>query len=315
VNHGASARSSELLVTNRDLVSMKTYARLSLSVFVSTVMLLASELAFGWGFWGHKAISKEAVSLLPEPIKGFYEKNMDYIVGHSSDPDLRRSAVKDEGYQHYIDLDRYGTYPNFDIPHSYKDAVKKYGEETVLKNGVVPWRVGIDLDSLSAAMKADNLPLILHLSADLSHYVADMNVPLHATQNYDGQMTGNIGVHSRWETGIPEHFGDKYDFSGVDSATYIENPVDHAFEILNYSYSLIGEIFRADSLAKVGIPRDSLYQVNRENGRKVYIYSDRYYEGFNKELHGMVESQMRRAAREVASYWYTAWVNAGKPKI
>jgi hypothetical protein len=294
---------------------MKTFKRVSLSIFVSTLLILVSQAAFGWGFWAHKVINREAVGILPEPLKSFYQKNIDYVVGHASDPDLRRDEVKNEGYQHYIDLDRYGSYPNFDLPHSYADAVKKYGEEVVLKNGVVPWRVGIDMDSLTAAMKTGDVPLILHLSADLGHYVGDMNVPLHTTQNYDGQMTGNIGVHSRWESGIPEHFGDKYDFTSIDSVFYIKDPVGHAFEVLDHSYSLIDKIFRADSIAKVGIPRDSLYRVEKKDGRKIYIYSEEYYERFNGELNGMVESQMRRAVREVASYWYTAWVNAGKPKI
>jgi hypothetical protein len=294
---------------------MRTIKRVSLFASVLTLLLVVSQVAFGWGFWGHKVINRQAVALVPEPLKGFYEKNVDYVVEHASDPDIRRNMVKDEGYQHYMDMDRYGNYPNFDIPHSYADAVKKYGEDVVLKNGVVPWRVGIDMDSLTTAMKADDVPLILHLSADIGHYVGDMNVPLHTTQNYDGQMTGNIGVHARWESGIPEHFGDKYEFAGIDTAFYIKDPVEHAFEILDHSYSLISGVFRADSLAKIGISRDSLYHVNNENARKVYVYSDQYYNRFNTELHGMVESQMRLAVKEVASYWYTAWVNAGKPKI
>ncbi len=276
---------------------------------------MVSQVAFGWGFWAHKVINREAISILPEPLKTFYEKNSEYVVQHASDPDLRRDEVKDEGYQHYMDMDRYGVYPDFGIPHSYNEAVKKYGADSVLKNGIVPWRVGRDVDSLTEAMKAGDVPLILHLSADLGHYVGDMNVPLHTTLNYDGQLTGNIGVHARWESGVPEHFGDKYNFGGIDSASYIKDPVEHAFQIMMHSYSLIGEIFRADSLAKVGIPEDSLYHVEKREGRKAYIYSDLYYERFNAQLNGDVESQMKRAIREVASYWYTAWVNAGKPKI
>lgn len=294
---------------------MKTFKRVSLFVFVSTLLIFTAQIAFGWGFWAHRVINREAVAVLPEPLKGFYAKNIDYVIEHASDPDLRRDLDKNEGYRHYMDIDRYGSYPKFDIPQSYEEAVKKYDELTVQKNGTVPWTVGIEVDSLAAAMKADNVPLILHLSADLGHYVGDMNVPLHSTQNYDGQMTGNIGVHARWETGIPETFGDKYSFESIDSVFYIKHPVGHAFEILTHSYSLIDDIFSADSIAKIGIPRDLLYHVENKDGRKVYIYSEQYYNKFNMELNGMVESQMRRAVREVASYWYTAWVNAGKPKI
>ncbi len=294
---------------------IETIKRISVFAFVSIILTFISQVAFGWGFWAHKVINREAVALLPAPLKDFYAANVDYVVAHASDPDLRREFDKGEGYRHYMDMDRYGSYPNFDIPHSYEDALKKYEEPAVLKNGTVPWTVGLEVDSLSSAMKAHNIPLVLHLSADLGHYVADMHVPLHATQNYDGQLTGNIGVHARWESNIPERFGDKYNFSGIDGAYYIKDPVGHALDILTHSYSLLDKLFKADSLAKVGIPRDSLYHVEIQNGRREYIYSDEYYNKFNADLNGMVESQMQIATREVASYWYTAWVNAGKPKF
>ncbi len=294
---------------------MKTLKRVSLYVFSTIALTLVTQAAFGWGFWAHKTINKEAVTLLPEPLKSFYEEHADFVIAHSVDPDMRRGEWKNEGNYHYMDMDDYGTYPNFKVPHTYEEAVKKYGEEAVIKDGMVPWRVGLDVDSLSAAMKAHDIPLVLHLSADLGHYVADMHVPLHATKNYDGQFTGNIGVHFRWETGIPAHFGMDYTFGGLDSAHYIKDPVGHALGILTHSYSLLDRVFRADSLAKVGIPKDDLYKIETKDGRKEYIYSGEYYRKFNKELDGMVESQIRAATTAVASYWYTAWVNAGKPKF
>lgn len=294
---------------------MDVFKRVAGLVVICTGLVLISQAAFGWGFWAHHVINKEAVTLLPEPLRDFYATHVDYLVEHSTDPDTRREAVKNEGYSHYMDMDRYGTYPDFHIPASYQEAVAKYGEETVLKNGIVTWRVGWEVDSLSAAMKKHDIPLILHLSADLGHYVADMHVPLHATKNYDGQMTGNIGVHYRWESGIPERFGKDYNYANLDSIRYVKNPVEHALRILEHSYSLLPEVFDADSLAKIGISKNDLYKVEEKNGRREYIYSEEYYRKFNTELNGMVEAQIRRAVTEVASYWYTAWVNAGKPNF
>ncbi|MCL5033935.1 MAG: S1/P1 Nuclease [Bacteroidetes bacterium] len=294
---------------------MQIVKRVSLFLFLSASLTLISQAAFGWGFWAHKVINKEAVTLLPEPLRAFYAANSDYIMSHASDPDLRRGIVKDEGYYHYLDMDKYGTYPDFKVPLRYHEAVKEYGEETVMKDGMVAWRVGWDIDSLTAAMKAHDVPLILHLSADLGHYVADMHVPLHATKNYDGQFNGHIGVHYRWETGVPAHYGKTYSFSGIGGAVYIKHPVGHALKILTHSYSLLGKIFAADSIAKAGIPKDKLYRIEERNGRKEYIYSEKYYRKFSAALDGMVEAQMRAATRAVASYWYTAWVNAGKPNL
>ncbi len=294
---------------------MQKIKRASPFILVAVSLALISQVAFGWGFWAHKTINRAAVTLLPEPLRAFYAANVDYVAAHASDPDLRRDIVKNEGDYHYLDMDDYGEYPNFKVPLTYEEAVKEYGEETVMKDGMVAWRVGWDIDSLTAAMKADNVPLILHLSADLGHYVADMHVPLHATRNYDGQFNGHIGVHYRWETGIPSHFGNNYSFSGIGDAVYIKHPVEHALKILTHSYSLLGKVFAADSIAKAGIPKGQLYRVEQRNGRKEYIYSDQYYKRFSAALDGMVEAQMRAATRAVASYWYTAWINAGKPKL
>ena len=44
-------------------------------------------------------------------------------------------------------------------------------------------------------------------------------------------------------------------------------------------------------------------------------FSDEYAGKLHAELNGMVESQMRKAISATASFWYTAWVNAGKPDL
>ena len=44
-------------------------------------------------------------------------------------------------------------------------------------------------------------------------------------------------------------------------------------------------------------------------------YSSDYTIAYNKKLNGMVERRMRQAIFVVASFWYTAWVNAGQPDL
>lgn len=288
-----------------------------IGIFVAIILgtLTVSRLTFGWGFWAHQKINECAIDLLPQPLRGFYEKNKEYISKESVAPDLRRVEDKNESYNHFIDLDKYGQYPFESLPRDYPEAVKKFGYETVLKNGIVPWRVQWLTDSLTHAMKEKDVPLILRLSADLGHYVADIHVPFHSTENYDGQLTGNIGIHFRWESGIPEHFGVNYNYVAIEPAVYFNDPTEQAFKILLRSYNLIFSSLKADSLAKVGLTGDQLYKVEQKDGKKIYIYSNEYYEKFNKNLGDMVERQMRLAIHDVASYWYTAWVNAGKPRF
>ena len=54
--------------------------------------------------------------------------------------------------------------------------------------------------SRSAAAPGTRLENIKFHSAVLAHYVEDGHVPFHAVLNYDGQLTGQHGIHSRWES-------------------------------------------------------------------------------------------------------------------
>ena len=53
---------------------------------------------------------------------------------------------------------------------------------------------------------------ILKYSADLGHYIADAYVPLHTTENYNGQLTGQKGIHAFWESRLPELFSEDYNY-------------------------------------------------------------------------------------------------------
>ena len=45
------------------------------------------------------------------------------------------------------------------------------------------------------------------------------------------------------------------------------------------------------------------------------VHTLEYSKAFHEALNGMVEKQMRGAIAATANYWYTAWVNAGKPDL
>jgi len=163
-------------------------------------------------------------------------------------------------------------------------------------------------------MKAGNKGDILQLASDIGHYVADAHVPLHATENYDGQLSGQVGVHARFESRLPEMFGKEYEFSH-DSAKVVDNPTERAFEIILTSYALADTVLKADAMAKEDLKGQEIYTVERKNGKKVYQYSEAYYRKFNEHLHGLVERRMQDAISAVADFWFTAWVKAGRPTL
>ena len=44
-------------------------------------------------------------------------------------------------------------------------------------------------------------------------------------------------------------------------------------------------------------------------------YTKEYATKLHEKMNGMVELQMRKSVQIVANFWYTAWVNAGKPDL
>ncbi len=284
-----------------------------LLIFFGLLFAISSKL-FGWGFWAHKEINRKAIDVLPKEMRTFFQGNADYLSEHAIDPDQRRYKDENEGFYHYIDIDRYGAYPFSALPHDYQAAVEKFGVGFVKKNGLVPWRIADFVHQLKEAMRKKDKQEILFYAANLGHYVADAHVPLHATENYDGQLTDQKGVHARFESDIPERYG-KLNNLSVDSAQYISNPLEFAFHVILESYSFVDSVLKADKAAKEGLAESDLYSVFKKSGRTEYHYSDIYFQRFNERLHGLVEKRMQDAIQNLASFWYTAWVDAGKPGL
>src|ERR1700752_4425012 len=102
------------------------------------ILLLLYQNSFCWGFYAHRKINYYAVFLLPPEMMVLYKPNIDFLEEHAVDPDKRRYAVPEEGARHYIDIDHYGSYPYDNIPHKWKEAVEKFGEDSLKAFGIVP---------------------------------------------------------------------------------------------------------------------------------------------------------------------------------
>src|SRR5687767_8572638 len=161
---------------------------------LSLLVLLIGLCASGWGFFAHQRINKLAVFTLPPAMIGFYKKNLNYIVESSVNPDRRRYAVPDEAARHYIDLDHYGDSSFNKMPRYWNKAVEEHSEDTLKAYGIVPWHVNTMYYRLKEAFLLKDPDRILKISAELGHYIGDAHVPLHTTENYNGQRTGQEGI-------------------------------------------------------------------------------------------------------------------------
>ena len=271
-------------------------------VVVAAVGLFLPAPAEAWGFEAHKYILARAIPLLPAEIRPFFEKFQVTIIEHAIDPDLWRTAGwEQEPPRHFLDMDAYGPYPFSGIPRGYDDAVRRYGKDFVDKNGTVPWRVEEIYRKLSEAFtqaapySRDNIKFFASV---LGHYVGDAHVPLHAAINYDGQLTGQWGVHARFETELFLRYRERLKVTPAPPVK-IANPRDFIFDALVASYAHVATVLEADKSAVQG--RD--------------VYDDQYFERFFAKMQPILERRLADSITGTVSMISAAWNEAGRPVL
>lgn len=287
--------------------------------FILVVLLMipfGNHMLFSWGFFAHKRINRLAAFTLPPEMIGFYKRNLNYITEHAVDPDKRRYATVDEAPRHYIDIDHYGHGMDAfkQMPRSWDEAVQKYTEDTLKAYGIVPWHINFMTFRLTKAFSDGDIDRILRYSSDMGHYIADAHVPLHTTENYNGGMTNQKGIHGFWESRLPELFSDQYDFL-VGRAEYIDDPLNFAWDFVEVSHSAKDTVLLFEAEMNMEWPTDRKYAMENRGQTLMKVYSQEYAEEYHKRMNGMVERRMRAAIHAVGSMWYTCWINAGQPDL
>lgn len=380
--------------------------RLFRTLFLAGALLalLGAGAPAKWGFFGHRRLNRLAVFTLPPGMIGFYKKHIEYLTEHAVDPDKRRYATRHEAPRHFLDLDRYGTFPFDHIPRRWAEACARFsdvyvitpdsdtlllvGYEEVREEGgrwlladtlapsrrywpaegidkkaylawftqrMLPqfyeeeWRtscdslkqvfgvdfpctevIGIDTFSahgvlpynlvqvqrrLTEAFHSGNVPVILRQSAELGHYIGDAHVPLHTTENYNGQLTGQLGIHAFWESRIPELFADqKYDYF-VGPAAYIPDVEEYYWNMVFDSHRLVDSVLLIEKQLSLTFPPDKQYCYEERLGATIRTQCKEYAAAYQDAMKGMVERRWRETIKSIGSAWYTAWVDAGQPDL
>jgi hypothetical protein len=268
-------------------------------------MLLVPASADAWGFEAHKFIVARAIDILPQPLRPFFEANRAFIVERSIDPDLWRNAgFTEEPPNHFLDFDAYGPYPFKDLPRNYDDALRKHGIDKLKQNGLLPWRTYEMAGRLVRGFEAlhKNGPYaesdIRFFSGVIGHYVADAHVPLHAVLNYNGQRTGQTGIHYRWEGELFVRYEKQLVITPA-ALKPILNERDFVFDTLLESSQLADGVLAADKKA-IG---------NRD------VYDDQYFATLFAATRPILEKRLNDAINAVASVITSAWEQAGKPSL
>jgi hypothetical protein len=255
-----------------------------------------------WGFEAHKYVMARAIPLLPPEIRPFFEANRAFLVERSIDPDLWRTVGWEEEFpKHFVDLDAYGPYPFWNLPYEYSEAVKRFGQEHVTKNGTLPWRTEeiyrklVEAFQQKAPFSRENIKLF---AAVVGHYVGDAHVPFHAALNYDGQLTQQWGIHSRFESELFERNRTRLRVQPAPIAP-LANSRDYIFSALISGFPFVDKILEADKQAVAG----------RE------VYDDRYFEMMFERVRPILELRLAQSSTGIASMITAAWVEAGRPAL
>lgn len=290
-------------------------------VLFAALFLGGSPFLYAWGVWAHQRINRAAVFALPAEMRTFFYNHIDFLTVESVIPDVRKYAISDkaESPRHYIDLEDFGQHALDSLPKNWKEASQKYDEKTLQRNGILPWYIVEIQNKLVTAFREKRKDEILFLAADLGHYLGDAHVPLHTSSNHDGQLTGQKGIHAFWESQLPEHFGEAYRFN-TGEAKYISDPVAEVWRIIEDSHLSADTLLKVDKQLQNDFAKDKIFQLDslgnmRKNKYGQGIHSKEYAAKYHQLLNGMIERRIRLSIAATANFWYTAWVNAGKPDL
>jgi predicted AlkP superfamily phosphohydrolase/phosphomutase len=263
--------------------------------------------ALPWGFTAHRLVNEKAIATLPEPLLSFFRRNADYVSEHAVDPDLWRAVGQDKEPNHFLDLDAFGPPSANPVPRDEAEHLRRHGAEAAAK-GRLPWRVGEAYRELVAAFREGDPARILDRAAVLGHYVGDAHVPLHAALNYDGQLTGQTGLHNRWESHLVERFERQLRAElAPRPARAVGDPVLLTFDVLAESFDL--------SLLALAADKESIEGNDLADTPLDDRYDDGYYSRMYERERATLRGRMGAAATALGSLWLTAWQEAGRPAL
>ena len=240
------------------------------------------------------------------------EDSLDMTAEFLARPQIYDEFIHFDRYSPDIDLDVKAVADTLDMK---LDCEKLVFENNFVQYGVLPYFLEDFYDRLVLAFFDKNEERILKISADMGHYIGDAHVPLHTTENYNGQLSGQLGIHAFWESRIPELFADEeYDML-VGRAEYVADKQAYFWEIILASHALLPEILAKEKELKTSFPSDKQYCYDERLQRATWVQCPDYAKAYETALGGTIEKRMQESIKAVGDIWYSAWVDAGQPDL
>jgi hypothetical protein len=149
---------------------------------------------------------------------------------------------------------------------------------------------------------------IFHMST-LGHYISDIHVPLHVVENYNGQLTGNDGIHFRWEGRMVDEYVKSIRPTGP-LPLVSGSVVDFSMNIVRESYITMQQILNADTKARKLLSSSEQQQLTSYD---ILPFEGPYLQSLYDQTADLVQDRLEMAVLRIAAMWVYCWNEAGQP--
>ena len=279
-------------------------------IWLIIVPLALTSFIGAWGSDGHRRINYIASKQLKGPFGQFLKNNSDPLKWYAVAPDYNKDIDSEEFHRHFIDADYYDEYPFTKIPKKYEELISLYGEDKIRKYGIAPWAINETCERIIDLLKKNQLEEAIYNMGVVGHYIADLHMPLHTVINYNGQFSGNDGIHKRWEHRLVDEYVKK--IKPVGKIEKVEDPWSFSMKIVKESFKLHHLILEADTKARKLLTKE---QADRLNSNDVLSFEKPYLDSLYDDTGNLLNERMGRAVMRLASLWNYCWEQAGRPKL
>lgn len=265
--------------------------RIILCVLLVLAAWVGPRMGFAWGDVAHRLVAESAIEELPDPIKDFYEERESYLMEQ-----LERASIG--GPRFTFEVDVLEAFPFDDLALDRDEAIEKYGADQIEEVGDLPWRLIESYQRLVQAFQELDFEAVDLHSAEIVLYLNDLHQPLNVSKYGDGALTGQDGFRSRLENRLLEIYGHELDVEAA-AAIYLDSPERYLISVLVRSF----------------VWMDNLLLIDYFSSQGTASYDRFYYEGLWLRAEDIVNERLSDSSKDIASYWYTAWTQAGRPEL
>ena len=273
------------------------------------IALVLPKIVCGWGYDAHQRINWSAANIIPGKFGKYVHSNRQELAQYAVVADYIKSSDNKEAPRHYIDADLYDVFPFDSLLGSLADLEAKYGKDMIGKWGYGPWAIDETCNRVIYMLKNKRWDeAIFHMST-LGHYISDIHVPLHVVENYNGQLTGNDGIHFRWEGRmVDEHVKSIRPTGPLPLVS--SSVVDFSMNIVRESYVTMQQILNADTKARKLLSSSEQQQLNSYD---ILPFEGLYLQSLYDQTADLVQDRIEMAVLRIAAMWVYCWNEAGRP--